>query len=208
MSITKRLIPVTVAVVTLFGCKPELTNAAAAVSSSAMRLEAIQDPSLNMNAFEVTVPAKWHFQSVLEQGGNCVPTPFAVFRATSPDGLSFMERMPTMGWAWGTGFQATVKHEDCLPLKGPLSAQEYLKYLAKTMKVEYVADEPVPAEENAKSQQALADAEAIYAPKYAALHLQQPKNTRQVARATVRYQNGSFPMKGHFGHRWTVERRR
>jgi hypothetical protein len=32
----------------------------------------IQDPTLNMNAAEVKIPANWHFQGVLYQGGNCV----------------------------------------------------------------------------------------------------------------------------------------
>ncbi len=37
-----------------------------------------------------------------------------------------------------------MSKNDCLPLKGPMSAQEFLKYVAATVKLEYVADEPVP----------------------------------------------------------------
>jgi hypothetical protein len=166
-------------------------------ASGSTRKEYIRDPSLNnMNAIEVIVPAKWHFQGVLIQGGKCVPTPFGVFRATSPDGLAFLEQMPALGWAWGTGYAANVNHADCLPLKQAMGAQDFLKYLAVMLKVEYVADDPVPAEVEAKAQKELSDAVAAYAPRYAAMHAQQPKATRQLARAVVRYRNGTFVMKG------------
>src|SRR5450432_1890354 len=40
--------------------------------SEETRVEYITDPSMNnMNAVSVTVPAKWHFQGVLFQGGQC-----------------------------------------------------------------------------------------------------------------------------------------
>jgi hypothetical protein len=71
-------------------------------AASGAQTEYITDPSLNnMNAFSVTIPAKWHFRGVLYEGGKCVPTPFGVFRASSPDGLSSMERMPALGWRSG-----------------------------------------------------------------------------------------------------------
>jgi hypothetical protein len=150
-----------------------------------------------MNAYHVTIPGDWHFQGVLFQGGNCASVPYGVFRATSPDGLSYVERMPALAWIWGRGpFLKFMPKTDCLPLNGPMSAEQFLKYLAATMKVEYVGPEPVPAEENEEAQKALRDAEATYAPKYAASHLTPPKTTRELARAAVRYQNGSFTMKG------------
>ena len=77
-----------------------------------------------------------------------------------------------------------------------MHAQDFLKYLAATMKVEYVADEPVPAELNAKVQQQERDAEASVAGKYAAMRTAPPKTTIELARAIVRYRNGSFIIKG------------
>jgi hypothetical protein len=158
----------------------------------------ITDPTLNgMNAVEVTVPGNWHFQGVLYQGGNCVSVPSPVFRTTSPDGLSFVERLPPLGWFWGTGpFVTYMPKTDCLPMKGPMRAQEFAKYLAATMKLDYVADEPVPEEINAKAQKNLADAAAVYAPKYAATNMKQPKQTVELARAVVSSKNGTFKMKG------------
>ncbi len=83
-----------------------------------------------MNAYEIHVPAKWHFQGILIQGGNCVPVPFGVFRTTSLDGLTFVEQMPTLGWAWGTGPGANVNNSGCLPLRQAMGAQDFLKYLS------------------------------------------------------------------------------
>ncbi len=191
--------------VVLAGCSTHLPDAAAkdpsassaAAPVSATRQEAVRDPSLdNRIVATFNVPAKWHFQSVLMQGGPCVAVPFIVFRATSPDGLSFVEQIPTYGWTWGTGPAASVKHDGCLPLKQAISAQEFLKYISATLNVEYLGDEEVPSEVNAKAQKDVTDSRATYAPKYAAMHIQQPDQTRELARATVRYKNGSFTMRG------------
>jgi hypothetical protein len=65
--------------------------------------------------------------------------------------------------------------------------------------VEYVADDPVPEEMQARAQKNLSDAQLPYAARYAAMHVQPPKATRELARAMVRYQNGSFEMKGRLG---------
>ena len=191
-----------------FGCKSETATASAgtgavatssagtAVAATAPVKKEIVDPSFNnMNAVEVTVPGNWHFQGTLMQGGQCVGTPFPVFRVTSPDGLSAFEREPTLGWRFGTG-PMVGNATDCLALKSAIGAQDFLKYLASTMHLTYVSEVPEPAAENAAAQAGLAAAEAVYAPKYAAEHLTPPKNTRVMARARVSYQNGTFPMLG------------
>lgn len=196
---------------TFFGCKGPVETSAAASSNGvatsgfadnaaggSTKVQYVSDPTLNdMNAFAVTIPAKWHFQGILYQGGNCTPIPANVFRATSPDGLSYVEHQPVLAWFWGKGpFLKFMPKTDCLPLNGPMTAQQFLVYLAGVMKVQYVGPDPVPAEENEKAQKGLRDAEAVYAPKYAASHLTPPKSTRELARAIVKYQNGTFPMKG------------
>jgi hypothetical protein len=167
------------------------------------RDEILTDPTMNnMKAFSVTLPVKWHFRGVLMQGDDCVGLPYAVWRASSPDGLSYVELMPPLGWRWGSGPMAGFadkQKNSCLPMKGPMHAREFLKYLAATMKVEYVADEPVPAEINAKVQQQERDAEASVAGQYAARKQAPPKTTVELARAIVRYQNGSFTLKGMLG---------
>src|ERR1022692_668020 len=100
-----------------------------------MRKETIADPVLNMNAFDVMVPTKWHFAGRLLQGTSCTPVPFPVFRTTSPDGLTVLERLPRMDWSWGNGPGAGAK--DCLPLKREMSAKEFAKYMAVMLKTEY-----------------------------------------------------------------------
>lgn len=155
------------------------------------------DPSLNMNAIAVTIPARWQFQSVFLQGGTCAPTPFGVFRAVSPDGQSMVERMPILVWAWGLGpMICYMPKADCLLLKGPMSAQGYLKYMAATMKVNYDGPIQVPQAEEEKAQQAVRDPQARFASQYAAIGAQPPKQHRELARAAVSYQKTATPMKG------------
>ncbi len=160
-------------------------------SSGGTRVEYITDPSLNnMNAVAMTIPAKWHFQGVLIQGGKCAPTPFAVFRTSSPDGLSFVERTPALGWAWGTGPAAAHQPKDCLPLRGPMSAQDFLKYVASTMHLDYVGDVPVPAADLARLQRAQEEARGGNGGNSGSPIKQ------ELARAAVRSKNGTFAMKG------------
>jgi len=169
----------------------------AASSPSGTKVEYINDPSLNMNAISVTMPAKWQFQSIFLQGGNCVPTPFGVFRATSPDGMAMVERMPSLAWAWGQGpMIGYMPKNDCLPMKGPMSPQDFLKYMAMTMKVHYDGDAQVPAAEQARLDKSIEDAHAMMAPKYAAAHLTPPRQTQELARAWVSYARNGTAMKG------------
>jgi hypothetical protein len=77
-----------------------------------------------------------------------------------------------MMWAWGTGPVPTV---GCLPIKGPMTAQDLLKYVSATLQVKYVADVPMPAASSAAAV---------------------PGTTTNSAEANVSYQNGSFAMSG------------
>jgi len=164
-----------------------------------MRLEAIDDPTLGMTAFSVVVPATWHFAGAMIQGTSCSAIAFPVFRATSPDGLTVLERLPRMDWTWqeGPGAQPTrdVNH-DCLPLEEYLPVQEFLKKISQMMGVEYVGDDPVPAADLDKIQQTFQQNKAANAAKYRANGMQPPDERREDGRAFVRYSNGSFTMKG------------
>jgi hypothetical protein len=161
-----------------------------------MQRVVIHDPVLNADAYAVFIPAKWHFQGTLIQGtcGNLVP--FPVFRASSPDGLTVLERLPRSDWVWGNSPLINKTATDCLPLKTAMSAQDFLKYISVTLKAEYVGDEPVPQDIVAMANKGLADGRASYAAKYAAAGIPQPVETIQLARAIVRYKNGTFTMKG------------
>jgi hypothetical protein len=107
------------------------------------------------------------------------------------------ERMPSLAWQWGTGpMLGYSKKDDCLPMKGPMSAQDFLEYLSGTMSVHYDGAVAVPEAENAKAQKDLSDSQAKYAPKYAAIHAQPPKQQVELARAMVSYKIGTTAMKG------------
>jgi hypothetical protein len=162
---------------------------------SGMRHEAIADPVLNLNAFDVVVPAKWHFAGRLLQGTSCSAVPYPVFRETSPDGLTVLERLPRMDWSWGNG-PGAGPNSDCLPLKREMSANEFVKYMAVMLKADYVSDDPFPAEIVAASNKGFAESKAANAAKYQAAGMNPPEERADMDRAIVQFKNGSFTMKG------------
>ena len=173
-----------VIVLALFGCKGSQTSAAGVAAAATptasssldggTRSENVVDTTLNnMPAYSVTLPAKWTLQGVVMQGGpaTCDSYAFPAWRAVSPDGLSYVEEMPQMMWAWGTGPVPTV---GCLPIKASVSAQDLLKYISATLQVKYVGPVAMPA----------ASAPAM------------PGTTTDQAEANVSFLNGSFAMSG------------
>ncbi len=172
---------------------------ALALSAAAgARREPVNDPAMdNMPAAFYSIPAQWHFQATFIQASPCLQSPSAVFRATSLDGLSFVEDLPTYAWMWVSGWNGYKNKQDgCLAFRTEIKAQDFLKYISATLNVEYVADEIIPADVNAKFQKSLADLHASNAQFYATMHLPPPDNTIELARAAVRFRNGSFSMKG------------
>ena len=164
-------------------------------AQGAMQKGVIHDPVLNMDAYTVTYPAKWHYQGTLVQGSGCAPVPFQVFKASSPDGLTVLERMPRFDWAWGNG-PASQTQDGCLPLKQAMSAQDFLKYLSAILKVEYVSDEPVDPAVVAAYKKSFDESNAEWAKKYVAAGMTPPTNTGELASANVRYKNGTFVILG------------
>jgi hypothetical protein len=174
-----------------------LTRTAAASATSSVP---VRDMSMNgITAYTLTVPARWHATGILEPGngvGKCGSFPVGVWRATSPDGLSMVEAMPTLSWVYGTGPVLTKSTQTgCLSLHGAMSAQNLLRYVANTLRVHCASDDPIPAA-NAKAQQQLRDADAKTAASWASERIQAPKRTVQLAQANVTSANGSFAMKG------------
>jgi hypothetical protein len=166
----------------------------------------IKDPVVNgMDAIEVTIPAKWHFQGgmylMAEEstflGDRCSSSPTGVYRATSPDGLSFTEELPSPAWGWASGPNAAMYGvKDCFPLQGPISAQDLLKYIAATLGVEYLGDETVPAERLAQVKKKVDDSNASYAKLNQSGKYEAMKWTADLAWAEVRSRNGTFLIKG------------
>src|SRR5579862_9464824 len=61
---------------------------AASPAPDGTKIVTITDPILNMKAYSLTIPSNWIFQGAVIQGTPCVPAPFAVWRMSSPDGLT------------------------------------------------------------------------------------------------------------------------
>jgi hypothetical protein len=96
--------------------------------------------------------------------------------------------MPLFGWTWGSGpLAAAMTNKNCLPLETRVSAEDFLKYMASMMKVNYVGPAPVPADLIAKNRATAAQIAARFQQKGSESHL---------ARAFVSFQEGSVPMKG------------
>ena len=169
----------------------------------------IKDPSMHdMKAIEVTYPAGWHFKGDLYLAGvrgpytdfkvqDCGSGPTGVFRATSPDGLSFVEQWPVAAWGWASGVHGDwYAGKSCFPLHGPVKAQQYLKYVAAMLGVEYLADEPADAAEKAKLEKIAQDANAQNAPKKPGENVPSMHWEVELAAAMVGFSNGTFKMKG------------
>jgi hypothetical protein len=169
----------------------------------------IKDPTMHgMKAIEVTYPAGWHFKSDLYLAGvrgrfmnprveDCGSAPTGVFRATSPDGLSFVEQWPLATWGWANGdVDAWYSGKGCYPLHGAIKAQEYLKYVAAMLGVVYLADEPADATQFAKLQKIAQDANARNPVQKPGEKLPTTEWTIEMAEAMVGYVNGTFKMKG------------
>jgi hypothetical protein len=161
------------------------------------RVETIDDPTLGMTAFSVTVPANWHFAGAMIQGTSCSSIAFPVYRATSPDGLTMMEMLPRMDWRWqeGPGAEPT-RDADCLPLQEYVHLQDFLKMVARMLGVEYVGGTPMPAEELRQIQETFQRNKAANEARYRQAGMNPPDARREDGEASVRYANGSFTMKG------------
>jgi hypothetical protein len=174
-------------------------NGYGAAPPPGMRLEPIDDPVFGMRAYSVEVPANWHFAGAIIQGTSCSSIPFPVFRATSPDGLTTLERLPRMDWAWqeGPGARPTRDaNHDCLPLQEYLPIQEFLRRIAQLMGVEYTGENPIPADILEKIQQTSQRNKAADEARYRAQGWRPPDTREEFGQAFVRYSNGSFTMKG------------
>jgi hypothetical protein len=162
-------------------------------SQGGMQSGIIHDPSLDMDAFTVPYPAKWHFQGTMVPGTGCSQTPMPVYRVFSPDGLTEIERLPRFDWRWNNIPNAPKTPEGCLPFKEELSARDLLKYLSAMLKVEYVSEQPVASAKVERYNQALA---ASAAQQTGGNGLKRYPDTGELAAALVRYKNGSFVMNG------------
>jgi hypothetical protein len=161
-----------------------------------MRQEAIHDPAMNMDAYFVAIPADWHFQAGVLQGTGCSAEPFPVFRASSPDGLTQLERLPRFDWKWGDAPWLPKKTQPgCLPLKEAMSASEFLKHLSAVSQVEYVGPVPVPADKLEAQKKNFEQFNEMSAQMAARFHSDPVIRHGEMAQAKVRYRNGSVPME-------------
>jgi len=160
-----------------------------------MHCTPLHDRVLGMDAFLVGAPPGWHTQGAVVYGTPCNENPFPVFRATSPDGLTSLERLPRMDWRWGK-VQQNSPTSGCLPLREEISPADFLRTLSTLLKVDYVGEVPLSSAQleeqrkwNAQADETSERASRNNPRMYNASHV-------ETALAKVRYKNGSFPMEG------------
>jgi len=174
---------------------PRATQLADASCPGGMHCTPLRDPVLGVDAFLVAAPTGWHTQGGLIYGTPCRDLPFPVFRISSPDGLTSVERLPRMDWRWGN-YLPKSPQKGCLPLKEEISGADFLRTLASMMGVEYVGDVAPNAEQTESQRRWNADADAMSERTSRSNPRMYEANHLEIALAKVRYQNGSFPMEG------------
>jgi hypothetical protein len=107
--------------------------------------EVINDPALNMKAYDVTIPNGWKFQGTMMQGDSCSNLASPVWRAYSPDGLSEFRRLPRFDWSWSNAPYQPAPKGDCLPLSHDMSAADFVRYLGNILHLKYVGEDNEPA---------------------------------------------------------------
>lgn len=155
----------------------------------------LYDSAADAGAFAISYPAGWHYQATLWQGTPCYSMPVPVFRITSPDGLTMAEQMPPFAWNWGSNPATSQSKPGCMDVHQMVSARDFVKYIASMLQVDYVAEDPVPDKDTARSQE-----------NFGWLNVQSDHKagngklrTRQWAdraMAKVRFRNGTYIMEG------------
>ena len=115
----------TLPILVVSACFAQLSNAQALSSGT------ITDPSFGgMKAFTVNIPAGWQFQGTVVPGPECYPNSFPTFRAYSRDGLTEIRLLPAFNWSFHPAIRMNTV-AGCLPIKGTMSAEEFLKHFVE-----------------------------------------------------------------------------
>lgn len=100
-------------------------------NAQALSTGTVTDPSFGgMKAFTVNIPAGWQFQGTVVPGPECYPNSFPTFRAYSRDGLSEIRLLPALNWSFHPAIRMSTV-AGCLPIKGAMSAAEFLKHFVE-----------------------------------------------------------------------------
>lgn len=94
-----------------------------------MKTVAIWDPVFNMPAFKMTVPADWTFEGLVLRASACNPNmPSIVYRASSLDGLTGVQKLPRYDWGWAEDpFLTRVMSSQHCEVKQPMKAEEFAR---------------------------------------------------------------------------------
>jgi hypothetical protein len=122
----------------------------------------LTDPVMRMKAYDVVIPTGWKFDGVVAQGTACNTSPFPVFRAYSPDGLSEFRREPRLDWASSNNAVAQHAAANCPQLSTSITAANFLRYFAGANGAEWTAVWPLLPGSAEKFQDSIKQVNANY----------------------------------------------
>jgi len=158
--------------------------------SNQLTTATINDPSLNnMPAATLTIPLGWKMQGAM-MVSPCNTTPWPVFRSDSPDALMQMRYEPVFGWKWRPQVRA-LDTSGCAPLKGAMTAAQFLEYYIGTMQggVHVVGTMPVSSQYQQWANGLAAQANQMSSRMVPAL---QSQNTADTGALRIETVDGSF----------------
>jgi hypothetical protein len=115
----------------------------------------IIDPMFNMVAYTMQIPKSWNFEGTVLHGPGCQNLlSIVVYRAYSPDMLYGTQLIPTSNFFWADDPRAMPKGPSCKQLQ-PMSAEDYGKLVAVSIRPGAVIDSIEVAPANAEFQASL-----------------------------------------------------
>jgi hypothetical protein len=140
------------------GQKPSSTAAPQVIKTSGrpasgngqMKRVPISDPAFGIVAVTINIPADWKFEgSVLRRNGPCnSQEPNLVYRATSPDGLTAVEILPSYEWNWSN--LAPTRAQQCTFMPPMAPADFARKFIIPKVRPGAIVGETSPAPESAQ----------------------------------------------------------
>ena len=159
-----------------------------------MKTVAIDDAQFGIPAFRITVPAGWKVEGAVLRGDVCGAwDPKFVYRVTSPDGLSTVQKLPRQDTFWSNDQQwrQAFQSQQC-PMLQPVPAEEVLKRIVLPNArpgVQPGAFEPIPLANERWARQ-IRENNAIMAKAAAQFRQEAPVTSGETARTRLQYEAG------------------
>ncbi len=188
------------------------SNAAAPVPAAGgandfgpMKQVEIVDPMFNMVAYTMQIPQSWNFEGTVLHGPGCQNLiSIIAYRAYSQDMLYGTQGVPTSNFFWADDPRAMPKGPACKQLQ-PMSAEDYGKLIAVSIRPGAVIDSIEPAPANAGFQESIEKNNQQLAAQAAQMGNRNPIQLKgEVKRLHIHYDFNGHPEEEWLGVAMTV----